>query len=99
MSDTFTVYQLTLTEAGFKEHSFPNCFYAPLGDVVLPAGLSIPIHYLGDVIFKTPSHAAIYSLFPDYNGELGKRAILAKAIERRDKAQSIVDQIETLLKA
>jgi len=96
MSDTFTVYQLTLTEAGFKEETIPDCWYPEFdGSIELPNGSYLYTYGLDKALIVDGKSPQYYSLNPDF--EVGKRAILAKAIENRDKAQATIDQIEKLL--
>jgi len=101
MNDTFTVYQLTLTEAGFKEEVIPDCRYGfAYGDTIeLPDGSFLYKDGLDKASISDHRRHFYYyySLNPDF--EIGKRALLAKAIKNRDKAQSIIDKIEKLLQA
>ena len=94
--NTFTVYSLTLTESGFKEETIPGCWYPEFDDrIELPNGSFLYKDGLDMASINAYRRHSYYSLNPDF--EISKRAILAKAIENRDKAQATIDQIEKLL--
>ena len=94
--NTFTVYLLTLTESGFKEETIHGCFYPEFdGRIELPNGSFLYKDGLDKASINDYRSHSYYSLDPDF--EIGKRALLAKSIENRDKAQATIDQIEKLL--
>jgi len=96
--NTFTVYLLTLSESGFKEETIHDCFYPEFdGRIELPNGSFLYKDGLGKASINDYRSHSYYSLDPDFG--IGKRALLAKAIKNRDKAQSIIDKIEKLLQA
>lgn len=92
MSDTFTVYLLTLTEAGFKEETIPDCW--EYDDIHFPDGQFVEHSQMETVIHKQLNNSFhFYSLNPDFG--IGKRAIKAELQRRLSGLQSLSNICET----
>jgi len=104
MNDTFTVYQLTLTEAGFKETTIPNCIHSGYTwmtekekDVICPDKRFIRHDNMEVAVYIPPrTMANYYSKNPDFS--IGRKAILEYMKARIEKAKKAIETMENLLK-
>ena len=93
--NTFTVYLLTLSEAGFKEETILNCWYGrPIYDSIeRPDGTFLDKYGLDKVSITGNNGFHFYSLDPDFG--IGKRAIKAELQRRLSGLQSLSNICET----
>ena len=96
MSDTFTVYQLTLTEAGFKETTIPSCttwcldINCPDGTYISHDSVEVPIY------IELRAEVVYFSKNPDF--KTGREAIFQGLKARIEKSKKAIETMENLLK-
>ena len=96
MSDTFTVYQLTLTEAGFQQTAIDGCVHwgtdieCPDGTYIEHDNMNIPIY------IELRAEVHYYSKSPDFR--IGRDAIFQGLKARIEKSKKAIETMENLLK-
>jgi hypothetical protein len=99
--EKFTVYLLTLTEAGFKETIIEGCTesapFKRVPDIEFPGGYCLEGHTLERAINTYKNRTYHYnSRYPDF--EVGKRAIMDEVRRNVKSMRELADSNEWLLK-
>jgi len=100
MSDTFFVYRLRLTEAGFQQTAIAGCTHAkdtwgldiecPDGTYIEHDNMNIPIY------IELRAEVHYYSKSPDFR--IGREAIFQGLKARIEKSKKAIETMENLLK-